>query len=214
MGLLCLIGAVQVNDTIIADPQFTLSLPVDGTKALCYELHGSTGKYFNLISDSCLSVNAYFSPMDDQTRGNRISKIGVHAVAKDNFAALGSDALGGCVDIQINLEGCSALVNHKAVDSIATVGDVHLKKIKNKWRVSVPNCERASVVMWVVCVDDKLHLDVVRGSNLKPTSHGLLGESPDTNKINHTNDMSSILLFFYQFLCRTTMERSNLSYYR
>ena len=156
---------------------------MDGAEAICYELHGSTGKYFNLISDSCLSVNAYFSPMDDRTKGNRISSIGVHAVAKDNFAALGSDALGGCVDIQINLDGCSALIDHEAVDSTATVGDIHLKKIKKQWRVSVPNCERASVVMWVACVDDKLRLDIVRGSNLKPTSHGLLGESPATNII-------------------------------
>ena len=53
----------MVNDSITADPQFTVSLPVNGAESLCYEVHGSAGDYFNLISDTCTSVNAHFTSM-------------------------------------------------------------------------------------------------------------------------------------------------------
>ena len=165
----------MVNDSIIADPQFTVSLPVDGAESLCYEVHGSAGKYFNLISDTCTSVNAHFTSMPDPTRGNRMSTIGIHAVAEDNFAIIGS-GLGGCVDIQIDYSGCSATVDGIPVDMEMTIRDIRVRKFNNRWRVSVPNCERASLVMWITCEEELLRFDVARGSNLKSTSHGLLGE--------------------------------------
>ena len=48
------------NDTVIGDPLYTV--PVFGTQErhLCYEIHGRPMRYFNLISDSCVSVNAHY----------------------------------------------------------------------------------------------------------------------------------------------------------
>ena len=155
---------------MIADPQFTVTLPNDGTHSLCYEVHGDAGKFFNLVSDTCLSVNAYFTSMPD-TIMNRMSRIGIHAVPV---------GITGCVDIEIEHLTCSAMLNGVAVNESVTtiIGGIRLRKMGNSWRVSVPNCElpRPSVVMRVTCMPTRLRFDVTRGSNLHPSSHGLLGE--------------------------------------
>ena len=158
-----------MNDSVIADPQFTVSLPNDGSAAMCYEVHGTANDFYNIISDICTSVNAHFTqhPVGDHL--NRISSIGIHAVTGDNATL--------CVDIQIDLVGCTASIGGTAISVLKTVGNIRVKKYNNRWRVSVPNCERPHAVMWITCDQDMLRFDVVRGSNLRPSSHGLLGKS-------------------------------------
>ena len=157
-----------VNDSVIADPQFTVSLK-DGSRAMCYEVHGTSDDFYNIISDICTSVNAHFTQHPIQGHLNRISSIGVHAVTGDNATP--------CVDIQTDLAGCTTNINGTTVIMSKTVGNIHVRKYNHRWRVSVPNCERPHAVMWITCDQDMLRFDVVRGSNLRPTSHGLLGKS-------------------------------------
>ena len=61
-----------MNDSVIGDPQFTVSLPVNGSRAMCYEVHGVAGQFFNLISDTCTSVNTLFAAMPRNVRINRM----------------------------------------------------------------------------------------------------------------------------------------------
>ena len=164
------IGLVFVNDSVIADPQYTLSLPENGSEALCYEVHGTANDYYNIISDICTSVNAHYTVIPGQTDRNRMSTIGIHAVA-DEGATL------GCTDIQIDHLNCAAQVDGNVVNSSIYVGDIRVRKFNNRWRISVPNCRRLGSVMWITCEARWLRFDVVRGSSLTPTSHGLLGES-------------------------------------
>ena len=160
-----------MNDSVIGDPQFTVSLPVSGSRAMCYEVHGVAGQFFNLVSDTCTSVNALFESMPGKIKINRMSSIGIHAVTT-------ATPSGSCADIQIDLENCTTTLNGASIDDSAIIEDIRVRKFGNRWRVSVPNCERPSTVMWITCQSnpDMLRFDIARGSNLRPTSQGLLGK--------------------------------------
>ena len=83
----------------------------------------------------------------------------------------------GCVEIEVDHEGCIATVGGREVNGSVTISDVRVKKVRRDlWRVYVPNCERPGMVMWVTCKTNRLRFDVMRGSALRPTSHGLLGK--------------------------------------
>ena len=158
-----------MEDSVIADPQFTVTLPGSSGHSLCYEVHGDADKHFNLISDVCTSVNTHYTPMPLNPTRNRMSSIGIHAV---------SGGPEGCVDIEIHHQMCRAVVQGRDVNISVTIGDINVRKVlENRWRVSVPNCARPGLVMWVTCMSNRLRFDVTRGSNLRPTSHGLLGET-------------------------------------
>ena len=158
----------DLEDSVTADPQFTVALPGSSGYSLCYEVHGDANSYFNLISDTCTSVNAHYTAMPLNPSRNRMSSIGI-------FATSGGPE--GCVNIEIDHLQCGAKVNGRDVNGSVSISEVHVRKMMgNRWRVSVPNCERPSLVMWVTCMSNRLRFDVIRGSNLRPTSHGLLGE--------------------------------------
>jgi hypothetical protein len=137
---------------------------------MCYEIHGGEEKYFNLISDTCTSVNARFSAMQAMPDVNRMRVIGM-------YAATSATPNGNCAEIEININNCSASLDGELIELMAEVDDIRIRKFNNRrWRVSVPNCERRSAVMWITCENNMLRFRIVRGSNLAPTSHGLLGQ--------------------------------------
>ena len=158
-----------VNDSIIGDPLFTVTLPQEDA-FMCYEVHGEANRYFNLISDTCISVNAQYSGLVDQPRINMIGEIGIYAKE--------SGSSGGCVEIRIRYSGCSGSVNGDAVTTTYQSKGISVRAYPKRWRVSVPNCGSTQVVMWVFCKDppEMLRFHIARGNNLSPTSHGLLGE--------------------------------------
>ena len=132
-------------------------------------MHGSANEYFNLISDTCTSVNAYYTPMPLDSSRNRMSIIGIRA------SSAGPE---GCVEVEINHEDCTAIVNGRVVNNSVHISEVRVdRRMGNRWRVFVPNCGRPGLVMWVTCKSNRLRFDVTRGSNLRPTSHGLLGKN-------------------------------------
>ena len=95
-----------------------------------------------------------------------MSKIGVRAASGG----------AGCVEVEVDYEGCVARVGGMEVTGAITVGQVRVSRPRlNLWRVSVPNCQRLGLVMWISCRPNRLRFDINRGSNLRPSSHGLLG---------------------------------------
>ena len=148
---------------------FTISLPEDGSEALCYGMHGSPNDSYNIISDTCTSVNVHFTQHPVRNNENRISSIGIHAVT--------GDADTPCADIQIDLLNCTASINNTTIIGSKIIGNIRVKSISNGWRVFVPNCECPPTTMWITCEDDTLRFDVSRGSGLTSTSHGLLGKA-------------------------------------
>ena len=154
----------SVNDAA----QFTISLPEDGSESLCYGMHGSPDEFYNIISDTCTSVNVHFTQHPVQNDENRISSIGIHAATGDAFPP--------CADIQIDLVGCRASINNITINGSYITGNIRVKRFSNGWKVFVPNCERPHAVMWITCEEDMLQFNVCRASNLSSTSHGLLGK--------------------------------------
>ena len=160
----------RLNDSVIADPQFTVAIPDSDGHSLCYEVHGEADNYFNLISDTCASVNAYYTAMPLDSRRNRMSKIGVRA---------SSGGPERCVEVEVDLESCAARVGGREVNGSVAIGQVRVSRVRmNLWRVAVPNCGRPGLVMWVTCMTNRLRFDVNRGSTIRSSSHGLLGRCP------------------------------------
>lgn len=165
---------IIVNDTIIGDPLFTVTLP-DISEYMCYEVRGEAGAHLNLISDTCTSVNALYGPVPDNPTLNRMSEIGIRA---GKTSESGSD----CDLIKISIDTCSATINNDNIILMADSGDISIRRFGNRWRVAVPNCQRLGVVMWITCAGSMLRFDIARGSGLASSSHGLLGE--DKSKIS------------------------------
>ena len=181
-------GVTIVNDTVIADPLLTVPIRImnpdtiglDHTPFLCYEMQGRGNTYFNLISDSCVSVNAHYITVGPF---NVINQIAVRAV--DN-----SDT---CRNILVDADNeCYAEMDGASIDEYAQA-EVSVRVFKERVRISVPNCDNQKLVMWVICENGSLQLSnsdsdrtvyearmikfvVARGFNLQPTSHGIIGK--------------------------------------
>ena len=166
-------NVTRCNDTIIGDPLYEVPVTVneEGEKIpLCYQVRGQANQNFNLISDTCVSVNALYSPMINASDGNIISKIGI--LAEDNS--------GMCQQIEVDLEGCTARVNGQAL-ALYNQSGIHVMHHRSRVRIAVPNCENIDLVMWVICEvrsgQPMIKFIIARGFNLRPTSHGLIGKS-------------------------------------
>ena len=169
-----------MNDTIVGDPLFIVPLYLtldshqfDEQMSLCYEVHGMAGKFFNLVSDNCTSVNALYQTSTEDTTLNYINEIGVKAI----------NLQGECVTISVSVD-CVPEIMYRGGEIVATPhydeAGITVRRFSSHVRASVPNCANSPLVMWIKCwsVHDQpqLHFDITRGLNLNPTSHGLLGE--------------------------------------
>ena len=180
---------ILVNDTLTGDPLMTVPIHTDSNvmegdviTSLCYEVHGEAGKFFNLVSDSCVSVNAHYSRALDNSNIdlNIVDVIGVRAVTNN----------GTCLNIRVGLD-CAVTVNDAAISRIHRFNGITIRVYSNRVRISVPNCEDTDLVMWVFCTSgrtedptnwmyfdfDFLRFVVMRGLNLDEESHGLIGEA-------------------------------------
>ncbi|XP_064387533.1 uncharacterized protein LOC135335856 isoform X2 [Halichondria panicea] len=193
-----LINVVRVNDTVIGDPLMTVPLYVQNKSAimplgeddlihLCFEVHGSSDAYFNLVSDDCVSVNAHYQQIAAGEDINIVDDISVRAVASD----------GSCHNIEVLLDQCTARVDGVVINDMYSMNDIMVRKYPSRVRIAVPNCGSArGLVMWVMCQTqtfwstDRTNADgteftfqgeairfvVARGLNLREESHGILGQ--------------------------------------
>jgi len=152
---------LQISEEMLSDdPEFA-------ELSLCYEIHGRADEFFNLVSDQCVSINAEYVQSENKTL-NFIQRVGVLAV----------DNNGDCQRIIVDSDGCSASVNAMTGSQAVpyNAAGVSVRKSANHFRIAVPNCELQDLVVWVVCEPTSaLKFVIMRGSNLQPTSHGLVG---------------------------------------
>ena len=210
---------VIVNDTLTGDPLMTVPILTDPNVkegdpiiSLCYEVHGEADKFFNLVSDSCVTVNAHYSKAPIPGPGvdlNVVDAIGVRAVSNT----------GDCVNIRVGLQGCNTTVNG-AVISMYRSNGITVRKYSNRVRMSVPNCGDTDLVMWAFCTSgrtedsnlnyhdfDFIRFVVMRGLNLAEESHGIMGEIPlvhiECCKValykNIIHKIHSVLIIFKNF---------------
>ena len=179
----------MVNDTLTGDPLMTVPILTDPNvtdddviASLCYEVHGEAGKFFNLVSDSCVSVNSHFSRAlnNPNITLNVVDTIGVLAVSND----------GTCAIIHVGLNECHVTVKSVGMNRLYRSNGITIRVHRNRVRISVPNCGDKDLVMWVFCTSGRtedpftweyfsfnfIRFLVVRGFNLAEESHGLIGE--------------------------------------
>ena len=172
-----------MNDTIIGDPLFTVPLLVSDKQlqalnlsslSMCYEVHGRSNQWFNLVTDKCSTVNAHYSASGHDL--NLIDQIGVRAV----------DEMDHCLNIHVSVNQCSAEVNGVSFESRYLMYGVSIRRYSNRVRISVPNCNDLKLIMWVICQrrtmedpsqEGMMKFVVMRGLNTghRP-AHGLLGK--------------------------------------
>lgn len=138
------------NDTVVGDPLFTVPLYIPNIAdslgleeaSLCFEIHGDHDKYFNLVSDQCISVNSHYVAADKFW--NIIDEVAIRAV----------DNSGTCRNIRVSLDACAATVDGFDVTSRMQFDGIQIYPagIGKRVRISVPNCNtRYSLVMWIQC---------------------------------------------------------------
>ena len=178
-----------VNDSVIGDPLFTVPIlvPEEQLRAinltrlsLCYEIHGETNQWFNMITDECTSVNARYGEFNEDL--NVINEVAIRAV----------DGASRCVNILVDIKNCTAEINGSPLGLTERYSSngVGVRRYRNRVRISVPNCDDQTLVMWVFCetrtledpVDsrpvtgDLIKFVVMRGLNFgNRAAHGLLG---------------------------------------
>ena len=178
------------NATILGDPLFEVPLPnpddYKGDPALestsfCYEVHGTSDRFFNLISDGCISVNALYKRGVLDPELNFMTKYGI---AADGIS-------GQCHTLEFDVDGCKAFVDGFLVTGSSMTDGIHVRKLRNEYKyiVSVPNCGTTRrLMMWILCSnttrgnhiqirDNALYFRVLYADGLRPFSHGLLGKS-------------------------------------
>ena len=98
---------IRVNDSIVGDPLFSVPLNlVNGSELLelktllhlCYEIHGRPDTYFNLVSDECTNINAYYTGVVSDT----IDSLGLNIITQIGVRAI--DSLGNCVRVRISTQ--------------------------------------------------------------------------------------------------------------
>ncbi len=151
---------------------------------LCFEIHGRSDEYFNLVSDSCISVNAHYQRADPQLPANIIDEVTVRAVGLD----------GICRNIAVSVENCQATIDGSVLDETYTSAGISVRLYRNRVRISAPNCQDLDLVMWVFCERTELRgypelgepdivvnvsmirFVIARGLNIRESAHGLLGK--------------------------------------
>lgn len=147
----------MVNDTASGDPVLTVPILVSEKQlqsipakklSLCYEVHGQSNKWFNLVSDECATVNAHYAGFGNL---NVIDTIAVRSIDRGQQ----------CVNVSVSVaNSCSAVVNGVDTSRYSSRG-VSVRSYTNRVRISVPNCNEQTLVMWVFCEELKLQAELV-----------------------------------------------------
>lgn len=185
----------RVNDSVIENPLMTVPLYLTNTSALgdiigeneivnlCFEIYGREDEYFNLVSDSCVSVNALYERGHPQLGYNVINEITVRAAGLDR----------ACRNIAVDVNNCQASIDGVELIGVYQSAGISVRKHRNRVRISVPNCEDLDLVMWAFCEEAEfrgfpthgepdivvsvpaIRFVIARGHNIRESSHGLLG---------------------------------------
>ena len=151
------------------------------TLSLCYQIHAKAGKYFNLLSDKCVSVNAHVIQPHSDIDSNVMDQIGVHAVGNN----------GSCYNITVDRHDCSIHINGQQLSDNADFQeeDIVVKQYAasigqpQSVQISVPNCDSGSIDMFISCTyyniqnmaTEILQFGSTRGGALAEPPHGLIG---------------------------------------
>ena len=176
------VSPIAVTDTVISlnDPLY--EVPVTHTPpgmdttttSLCYQVHGERGKYYNLISDECIQMNALYQAFKNFDNENFIKEIG--------FLVKNSE--DNCTEISMRANRCLPVIDgipfNKSYDEN---GITIINSGKQRFEITVPNCKATDaddIKFEIACRKTKgqkvVQFNVVRGGGIKPGAHGIVGK--------------------------------------
>lgn len=168
---------LETGDPMFVVPLYTPLTNQPHTYSLCYEIHGEKDETYNFISDECTQVQAhYYEATSSDTHVQRP----FHAV--DHITVTAVNNMQQCVRVTVSLtpSSCSTLLSGSMLIGNYLSHGVSVRKLANGTRISVPNCADNRLIMNIFCrnldtLAPYLEFTVVRGLNLKESSHGLIG---------------------------------------
>ena len=140
---------------------------------LCYQVHGRPRRFFSLISDACVSLNAKYDRQRNQISETVITQVGI----------LGIDENQTCIHIEVNAVGCQVKVGNMTLDGNYWQSGISVSRASYGARIILPNCEFRDVGITVRCSripsneQEHLELSLSRTLNFRSTSHGLIGKN-------------------------------------
>ena len=166
--------------TILNDPLY--EIPVTHTPpgmdptttSLCYQVHGENGKYYNLVSDDCIQVNALYETFKNSSNENFIKQVGI----------LTRDSKNNCTEIKLRANRCSLSINGKDLNESYNENEIIIiNSGKRSFEVTIPNCKNTKgddIKFDMACHKVKgqqiIHFNVERGGGIRPGAHGLIGK--------------------------------------
>jgi len=173
---------VSLTDTVIIHDDPLYEVPVTHTPpgmnttttSLCFQVHGESDNYYNLISDDCIQVNVLYEAMKKPRNGNLIKEIGI----------LAQDTAKNCSEITTRANRCALMINGEAFNNLYDENGIRvIKTSRRNYEVTIPNCKATQaddINFEIECVkvqnQKTIHFDVRRGGGLKPGAHGLIGK--------------------------------------
>ena len=176
------VSLVTLTDTVTIHNDPLYEVPVTHTPpgmdptttSLCFQVHGESGNYYNLISDECIQVNVLYEAFKNFNDDNFIKEIGIVARnSQDN-----------CTEIKLRANRCSLLINSIGFnESYNENGIVIISSGKQSYEITIPNCKNTEgddIKFEMACQRANgqriIHFDVERGGGIKPGAHGLIGK--------------------------------------
>jgi len=144
------------------------------TTSLCYQIHGESNKYYNIISDRCVQVNVLYDAIGSEPQaGNYIKDVGIVA----------HNTAGGCNRIEVTGRRCTVTVDGNALNgSYDQDGVIITRTGRRVYEIVLPNCKGTEADdlrfrLRCVKVNNKgvVHVDVIRNGG-RAGAHGLLGK--------------------------------------
>ena len=144
------------------------------TTSLCFQVHGESESYYNLISDDCIQVNVLYGAMKTHEDGNFIKEIGI----------LAHNSETACTEITLQAKRCVPIINGVSFNGSYNEDGIIIKKTgKRNYEVTVPNCKPTQgddlnfkIACYKINKQKIIHFDVIRGGGIKPGAHGLIGK--------------------------------------
>lgn len=160
-------------------PLYTPSENSPHSYSLCYEIHGEKDETYNFVSDECTEVHAhYYETTDPDPEVVRP----FHAV--DRITVTAHNNKQQCVSVTVSLgtNSCSTSLGGSMLAGDYLSYGISVRQSANRTRIAVPNCANNRLIMNIMCRDmgttaPYLEFRIVRGLNLRESSHGLIGNA-------------------------------------
>ena len=136
--------------------------------SVCYQISGAPGQIANLVSSTCISINARYVILDNNPVETTFGSVGIRTV----------DDNGNCNDIQVNRD-CSIHYNRLVVSTNFTSGNISIIVYSNSFQVTLPNCGKEIVMKFQCLTIDNtpaINLTITRNYFDNDDTHGLIGK--------------------------------------